>query len=41
VVRTDFRGFILCLCVIVIFISEISARGEDRLQGTLIIFVCD
>jgi hypothetical protein len=41
VVRTDFSGFVLCLCVIVTFISESSAICEDRLLGILIIFVCD
>jgi hypothetical protein len=32
VVRTDYRGFIICVNVIVIFICGSSDRGEYRLQ---------
>jgi hypothetical protein len=40
-VRTNYRGFILFLCVILIFITEVTALGEYRLHGILIIFLCD
>jgi hypothetical protein len=39
-VRIDFRGFRLCLCVIVLFICEGSVLGEDRVQGIYNMF-CD
>jgi hypothetical protein len=41
VVRTECRGFRLCFCVNLIFVSESSARGEDGVQGIKIMFVCD
>jgi hypothetical protein len=46
-VRTDCRGFRICLCVIVVFIFENSFGGEDRLQEfTLyftvsVVFICE
>jgi hypothetical protein len=40
VLRTNCRGFTLCLSFNEIFICEISVRGEDRLQGILTMFLC-
>jgi hypothetical protein len=47
VVRSDCRGFRLCLFVIVIFICESTVGGKDRLQGiytffcVIVIFICE
>jgi hypothetical protein len=41
VVRAGCSGFRLYFCVIIIFIYESSAHGEDRLQAIYTIFVCD
>jgi hypothetical protein len=41
VVRADCWGLRLYLCVIVLFICEISVCGDERLHGILNIFPCD
>jgi hypothetical protein len=47
VVRTEFRGFRLRFCVIVKFICERIALGEDRPQWiwniffVIVIFICE
>jgi hypothetical protein len=47
VLMTDFSGLNFCLCVIVIFICESSALGEDKLHGSysmfcvILIFFCE
>jgi hypothetical protein len=40
VVRTDCRGFRLCLCVVAIFIYESIVRCKGRVQGIYTVFLC-